>query len=150
MEQPITPLVFTDEQFYKVNILKKENPNEASGILDLLRLRNSQCKQQEAANVLDTIILGFVNSIGLDDPFLDPVEIENPSMVFKGNKQQGVGDVQCFRTPDGTNYSIWSTNNFWARWEFLRSGALLIGYSATPPINIRLDLEAMGVKMHHE
>lgn len=74
-----------------------------------------------------------------ENPFLVPLAVENPSVVYRG--PEGVGDLHCVQI-DGSSVSIWYMKSFFQRWMFLVEGTMALQlYGTPPPLSIRLDVE---------
>lgn len=124
-------------------------PESADELKELIRLRDMS-QHAGATNVLNTFITGFLDGSKTDAPFLAPVVIENADGVFRGS--QGVGDLPFIRAADNQFLTVWHTPDFWARYEFFRTGTLaLVHFSQRPtPVALRLDCESMGIKLQFD
>lgn len=84
------------------------------------------------------------------EPFLAPEPIEGADVVFVGPPDSEVGDLHCKKI-DGANTSIWRTDNFFYRWSFFVHGLLAVRFWGTPPpIELRLDTQAMGFQIEKQ
>lgn len=79
-----------------------------------------------------------------EGPFLVPIAIEEPDITFVGPKGSGIGDLPCKKIDDAPT-SLWQTDNFMYRWNFMVHGLLAVRFWGTPPpIELRLDTQALG------
>lgn len=105
----------------------------------LLESTDNFLVQKLLKNVIDGLAQDSVD--WPNEPFLVPVEIENPDVTFVGPEGSDIGNLPCVQAEDGSMMSVWYSPSFMHRWAFFVNGRIGLSFFGTPPpVSLRFDV----------